>query len=63
MGAAESMGCQSGFASMSGRTLGALWACVRILGDCGTLLVLTAAPNCTALLGLSTSPSDTAILV
>ncbi|CAI9599678.1 unnamed protein product [Staurois parvus] len=33
-GAAEFVGCQLGFASTSGRILGALWACVRILGGC-----------------------------
>ncbi|CAI9539226.1 unnamed protein product [Staurois parvus] len=63
MGAAEFVGCQSGFASTSGRVLGALWACVRILGGCGTILVLATAPACTALMGLATSPSDTAVLV
>ncbi|CAI9615996.1 unnamed protein product, partial [Staurois parvus] len=32
MGASEFMGCQSGFACTSGRILGALRACVQILG-------------------------------
>ncbi|CAI9578734.1 unnamed protein product [Staurois parvus] len=63
MGAAEFLGCQLGFASTSGRILGALWACVRILGGCGTILVLATAPACTALMGLTTSPSHTAVLV
>ncbi|CAI9590164.1 unnamed protein product [Staurois parvus] len=63
MGAAEFVGCQSGFASTSGRILGALHACVRILGGCGTIFVLTTAPACTTLIGLTTSPSDTAVLV
>ncbi|CAI9610968.1 unnamed protein product, partial [Staurois parvus] len=57
------MGCQSGFASTSGRILGALWACVQILGGCGTILLLTTAPACTALMGLTTSPSHTAVLI
>ncbi|CAI9537339.1 unnamed protein product [Staurois parvus] len=63
MGAAEFVGCQSGFASTSGRILGALWACVRILGGCRTILVLATAPACTGLMGLTTSPSHTAVLV
>ncbi|CAI9606805.1 unnamed protein product [Staurois parvus] len=63
MGAAEFVGCQSVFASTSGRILGALRACVQILGDCGTILVLATAPACTALMGLATSPSNTAVLV
>ncbi|CAI9609016.1 unnamed protein product [Staurois parvus] len=62
-GTAECVGCQSGFASTSGRILGALWVCVRILGGCGTILVLATTPACTALMGLATSPSDTAVLV
>ncbi|CAI9547991.1 unnamed protein product, partial [Staurois parvus] len=62
-GAAEFLGCQSGFASTSGRILGALQACVRILCGCGTILVLTTAPACTALMGLTTSPSHTAVLI
>ncbi|CAI9582239.1 unnamed protein product, partial [Staurois parvus] len=62
-GAAEFVGCQSGFVSI-GRILGALWSsCVRILGGCGTLLVLATAPACTGLMGLTTSPSHTAVLV
>ncbi|CAI9602396.1 unnamed protein product [Staurois parvus] len=63
MGAAEFVGCQSGFASTSGRILGALRACVRILGGCGTTLMLVTVPACTALMGLATSPSDTEVLV
>ncbi|CAI9593466.1 unnamed protein product [Staurois parvus] len=63
MGAAEFVGCQSGFASTSGRTLWALRACVQILGGCGTILVLATAAACTALVGLATSPSHTAVLV
>ncbi|CAI9564563.1 unnamed protein product [Staurois parvus] len=62
-GAAEFVGCQSGFASTSGRILVALWACVRILGGCGTILVLATAPACYGLMGLITSPSHTAGLV
>ncbi|CAI9542539.1 unnamed protein product, partial [Staurois parvus] len=62
-GAAEFVGCQSGFASTSGRILGALQACVRLLGGCGTILVLAAAATCTTLMGLAMSPSDTAVLV
>ncbi|CAI9575439.1 unnamed protein product [Staurois parvus] len=62
MGAAEFVGCQSGFASTSGRILGALWACVRILGGCRTLLVLATAPACTGVMGLATSPNHTAVL-
>ncbi|CAI9604247.1 unnamed protein product, partial [Staurois parvus] len=62
-GAAEFVGCQSGFVSTSGRILGALWACVQILGGCGTILVLATAPACTGLMGLATSPSHTAVLV
>ncbi|CAI9573176.1 unnamed protein product, partial [Staurois parvus] len=62
-GAAEFVGCQSGFASTSGRILGALWACVRILGGYGTTLVLATAPVCTGLIGQTTSPSDTAVLI
>ncbi|CAI9603801.1 unnamed protein product [Staurois parvus] len=62
-GAAEFVGCQSGFASTSRRIIGALRACVRILGGCGTILVLTTAPACTALMGLATSPRHTAVLV
>ncbi|CAI9614655.1 unnamed protein product, partial [Staurois parvus] len=54
---------KSGFASTSGRILGALQACVRILGGCKTILVLATAPACTALMGLATLPSDTAVLV
>ncbi|CAI9557350.1 unnamed protein product [Staurois parvus] len=52
-----------GFASTSGRILGALQACVQILGGCGTILFLTTAPACTALMGLATSLSHTAVLV
>ncbi|CAI9565411.1 unnamed protein product, partial [Staurois parvus] len=62
-GAAEFVGYQSGFASTSGRILGTLWACVRILGGCGTILVLATALACTGLMGLVTSPSHTAVLV
>ncbi|CAI9608643.1 unnamed protein product, partial [Staurois parvus] len=62
-GAAEFVGCQSGFASTSRRILGALWACVRILSGCGTILVFATAPACTALMGLTTSPSQTAVLI
>ncbi|CAI9612694.1 unnamed protein product, partial [Staurois parvus] len=62
-GAAEFVGCQSGFASTSGRILGAQWAFVQILGSCGTILVHATALACTALMGLATSPSDTAVLV
>ncbi|CAI9569509.1 unnamed protein product, partial [Staurois parvus] len=62
MVAAECAGCQSGFASTSGRILGALRACVRVLGGCGTILVLATAPACTRLMGLATSPSHTAVL-
>ncbi|CAI9584428.1 unnamed protein product [Staurois parvus] len=62
-GAAEFVGCQSGFASTSGRILGALRACVRIFGGCGSILVLATAPACTGFMGLATSPSDTAVLV
>ncbi|CAI9621202.1 unnamed protein product, partial [Staurois parvus] len=62
-GAAEFVGCQSGFASTSRRTLGALRACVRLIGGCGTILVLATTPACTALMGLAMSPSDTAVLV
>ncbi|CAI9575796.1 unnamed protein product [Staurois parvus] len=61
--ATEFVGCQSGFASTSGRILGALWTCVRILGGCGTILVLATTPACTTLMRLATSPSDTAMLV
>ncbi|CAI9542535.1 unnamed protein product, partial [Staurois parvus] len=61
--AAEFVGCQSGFRSTSGRILGALRACVQILGGCGTLLVLATAAACTTLMGLATSPTDTAVLV
>ncbi|CAI9576709.1 unnamed protein product [Staurois parvus] len=63
MGAAEFVGCQSGFASTSGRILGALQACFQIVGGCGTILVLATTPGCTAFMGLSTSPCDTAVLV
>ncbi|CAI9612698.1 unnamed protein product [Staurois parvus] len=63
MGAAEFVGCQSGFASTSGRILGALQACVLVLGGCGTVLVLATAPACTALMGLTTLPNHTAVLV
>ncbi|CAI9617735.1 unnamed protein product, partial [Staurois parvus] len=63
MGAAEFVGCQSGFVSTSRRILGALQACVRIIGGCGTILVLPTAPACTALMGLATLPSHTAVLV
>ncbi|CAI9536619.1 unnamed protein product, partial [Staurois parvus] len=56
-------GCKSGFASTSGRVLGALWACVRILGGCGTILVLATALACTGLMGLTMSPSHTAVLI
>ncbi|CAI9613351.1 unnamed protein product [Staurois parvus] len=63
MGAAEFVGCQSGFASTSGRILGPLRVCVRILGGCGTILVLTTTSACTALMGLATSPSHTAVLI
>ncbi|CAI9584579.1 unnamed protein product, partial [Staurois parvus] len=63
MGAAEFVGCQSGFASTSRRILGTLQACVRILCGCGTILVLATAPACTALMGLTTSPSHTAVLI
>ncbi|CAI9583484.1 unnamed protein product, partial [Staurois parvus] len=63
MGAAEFVDCQSRFASTFGRILGALQACVRILGDCRTILVLATAPACTALMGLTTSPSYTAVLI
>ncbi|CAI9599839.1 unnamed protein product, partial [Staurois parvus] len=63
MGAAEFVDSQTGFASTSGRILGALRACVRILGGCGTILVLATVPDCTALMGLAMSPSDTAVLV
>ncbi|CAI9534472.1 unnamed protein product [Staurois parvus] len=62
-GAAEFVGCQSGFTSTSGSIVGAVRACVRILGGCETILVLATAPACTALMGLATSPSDTAVLV
>ncbi|CAI9576182.1 unnamed protein product, partial [Staurois parvus] len=62
-GAAEFVGCQSGFASTSERILGALRPCVRILGGCGTILVLANATACTSLMGLATSPSYTAVLV
>ncbi|CAI9613670.1 unnamed protein product, partial [Staurois parvus] len=62
-GAAEFEGCQSGFASTSGRILGALRACVRILAGCGTILVFATTPACTALMGLATSPSHTTVLV
>ncbi|CAI9590443.1 unnamed protein product [Staurois parvus] len=62
-GAAEFVGCQSGFARTSGRILGVLRACVRIFGGCGTILVLATTPACTALMGLATLPSDTAVLV
>ncbi|CAI9534663.1 unnamed protein product, partial [Staurois parvus] len=62
-GAAKFVGCQSGFASTSGRILGALRVCVRILGACGTILVLATTPACTTLMGLATSPSDTVVLV
>ncbi|CAI9624725.1 unnamed protein product, partial [Staurois parvus] len=62
-GAAEFVGCQSGFASTSVRTLGALRACVRIVCGCWTILVLTTSPACTALMGLTTSPSHTAVLI
>ncbi|CAI9549825.1 unnamed protein product, partial [Staurois parvus] len=62
-GAAEFVGCQSGFASTSGKILGVLQACVRILGGCGTILVLPTAPACTAPMGLATSPSHIAVLV
>ncbi|CAI9535530.1 unnamed protein product [Staurois parvus] len=61
--AAEFVGCQSEFVSTSRRIIGALQACVRILGGCGTILVLTTAPACTALMGLATSPSHTELLV
>ncbi|CAI9564853.1 unnamed protein product [Staurois parvus] len=54
MGAAEFVGCQSGFASTSGKILGALRACVQILDGCGTILVLTTTPACTTLMGLAT---------
>ncbi|CAI9579371.1 unnamed protein product [Staurois parvus] len=37
--------------------------CVRILGGCGTILVLATAQACTGLMGLATSPSHTAVLV
>ncbi|CAI9580224.1 unnamed protein product [Staurois parvus] len=47
MGAAEFVGCQSGFVSTSGRILGALRACVRILGGCKTILVLATSLYCT----------------
>ncbi|CAI9564292.1 unnamed protein product [Staurois parvus] len=43
--------------------LGALQACVQIFGGCGTILVLATAPACTALMGLTTSPSHTEVLV
>ncbi|CAI9547483.1 unnamed protein product [Staurois parvus] len=43
--------------------LGALQACVRILGGCGTILVLATAPAYTTLMGLATSPSHTAVLI
>ncbi|CAI9541923.1 unnamed protein product [Staurois parvus] len=49
-GAAEFVGCQSGFASTSGRILGALEAFVQIFGGCRTILVLATAPACTALM-------------
>ncbi|CAI9617386.1 unnamed protein product, partial [Staurois parvus] len=62
-GATEFVGCQSGFTSTSGKILGALWACVRILGGCGTILVLATAPACTGFMGLTTSPSHTAVLI
>ncbi|CAI9580910.1 unnamed protein product, partial [Staurois parvus] len=62
-GAAEFVDCQSGFASTSRRILGALRACVRILGGCRTLLVLATAQACTTLMGLATSPSHTAVLI
>ncbi|CAI9538840.1 unnamed protein product, partial [Staurois parvus] len=62
-GATEFVGCQSGFASTFGRILGALWACVQILGGWGTILVLTTAPASTGLMGLATSPSHTAVLI
>ncbi|CAI9595746.1 unnamed protein product, partial [Staurois parvus] len=55
-GAAEFVGCQSGFASTSGRILGALRTCVLILGGRGTILVLAIAPASTTLMGLATSP-------
>ncbi|CAI9537708.1 unnamed protein product [Staurois parvus] len=51
------------FTSTSGRILWALPVCVRILGGCGTIVVLTTAPACTALMGLATSPSYTALLI
>ncbi|CAI9560579.1 unnamed protein product, partial [Staurois parvus] len=63
MVAAEFVGCQSGFASTSGRILGALRACLQILGGHEALLVLATAPACTTLMGLTTSPSHTAVLV
>ncbi|CAI9581390.1 unnamed protein product, partial [Staurois parvus] len=63
MGAAEFVGCQSGFASTSRRILGALRACVQIFCGCGTILVLATAPACTALMELTTSPSHTAVLI
>ncbi|CAI9551352.1 unnamed protein product, partial [Staurois parvus] len=63
MGAAEFVGCQSRFASTSGKILGALRACVQILGGCRTILVLATAPACTTLMELATSPSDTAVLI
>ncbi|CAI9623337.1 unnamed protein product, partial [Staurois parvus] len=50
-------------ASTFGRILGALQACVRILGGCRTILVLATAPAYTTLIGLATSPSHTAVLV
>ncbi|CAI9614693.1 unnamed protein product, partial [Staurois parvus] len=62
-GAAEFVGCQSGFASTSGRILEALRACVQILCGCGIILVLATAPACTGLMGLATSPSHTAVLI
>ncbi|CAI9601014.1 unnamed protein product [Staurois parvus] len=45
MGAAEFVGCQSGFENTSGRILRALRTCVRILGGCRTILLLTTAPH------------------
>ncbi|CAI9545847.1 unnamed protein product [Staurois parvus] len=63
MGAAEFVGCQSGFASTSGRIIGALWACANFWWLWWTILVLTTAPACTGFMGLAMSPSHTAVLV
>ncbi|CAI9550401.1 unnamed protein product [Staurois parvus] len=56
----EFVGCLSGFASTSGRILGDLWAFVRILGGCGTILVL--ATSTSLILHLWDSPHHQVIL-